>query len=208
MHRCTRINNKFSFVWVDGRGRCCAPIHLWLEECRFVLQVGSANSEQLFGSLPSCFSCIICCQQRAFWISVLQRWCVGAAMMLSPPWITPRDGSNCSRMLMNRSAVLVYLSSVFFSRRQSQGRGSVTCGVVCELCRLEVMDRDDQRQKKSKKWAATKMLLEWHRWTGLTFSVQAVQETPCVIAQRFGRASNREDQKQTRLPCRLGWLLR
>ena len=29
----------------------------------------------------------------------------------SPPWITPRDGHNCSRMLMNLPIVFVYLSS-------------------------------------------------------------------------------------------------
>ena len=112
MNRCTRMNHKLSFVWVDGRGRCYFPIHLRFETRSFVLQVGSANYAELFGTLPTCFSWIIFFPQRAVWISVFKRRRVVIAMMcVCPPRKTHRNCTIRSRMLMNLSAVFGYLSS-------------------------------------------------------------------------------------------------
>ena len=63
---------------------------------------------------------------------------------------------------------------------------------VCELCKLVVIDREDQRQKRSK--SRSNKNVGWSDTAGFDGLVSV-----------FGRASNRKEQKQ-RLPCRLGWL--
>ena len=44
------------------------------------------------GPLPNCCPCIALCPQHVIWISVSNRRRVGAAMILTPPWMIPRDG--------------------------------------------------------------------------------------------------------------------
>ena len=80
MHGGTRINKK-TLVRIDGWGRCYFPFHPWFEERSFVLQVRSANSIQLLGPLPSCFSCTTICPPRVVWISVRKRRRVWFVMM-------------------------------------------------------------------------------------------------------------------------------
>ena len=87
------------------------PIFVEKNECSFALQKCSAHHAQLFGPLPGCISRIIFCPPLFFWISVRLRWRVGVAMMFRSALENPRDGPNCSRMLMNRSATFVYFSS-------------------------------------------------------------------------------------------------
>ena len=71
---------------------------------RYLLAISWSNAKLLFLHLLLPIAC--CLDLRSLTLGALGlRWC------FCPPWIAPRDGPKCSRILMNLSAVMAYWSS-------------------------------------------------------------------------------------------------